>query len=628
MKKIFLFLSISRIIFLNSTSTWQENYRFRPEIYARNYGEPKESRGFFQITIQEQESALFHFVPESPIGQKVLDWWARRQENVHPPEYWIEQYEAAARAKGCNLSIFKWHPASREKLFNYFEGYQINGYRQMLEMFPEFQRQMYLVSKKIENDNNPILEKIKFEGKTLREYITKEGEFYIRDRQRSFENIYQGNERANKAALKARQEASKKWGFQSQTFNLDEKTKRFLVEAEIDKSIFELAYGTPLQIQLHKEFVDITKNCATQYFQVHEQLKPMYQNIGKYAEVGCKAAQNKQIEAAGFLAEFCRHTYAFVSGAYKACHDNIEALSETLAHPIRTAQELASLAGKAITAYVRASFESDLIDHYTVTYLLDGQIPETEVYREASKSFAGFGETLESFYKSVSNMSSEETCENAGYLITDGLINFWALPQGASYATQKVSQAITRGKKTLQGFGVVGEQSSKLVGLAGIEGPVRASKIMDKAEVFKQKNPEAFFPKAKKAVDSHKTIKRVSASELTKVDPTKHTGIIKKNSITLKEAGFTHAYSDKHVSKGIDLFGERDKVTKEVLTIIQKADGLKLVQEGTNQIKCHFNNELMEIRFRVEDGELISFNFFREWSDRHIQNKIFLEGNL
>src|SRR3990167_8204942 len=173
MKKIFLFLSISRIIFLNSTSTWQENYRFRPEIYARNYGEPKESRGFFQITIQEQESALFHFVPESPIGQKVLDWCARRQENVHPPEYWIEQYEAAARAKGCNLSIFKWHPASREKLFNYFEGYQINGYRQMLEMFPEFQRQMYLVSKKIENDNNPILENIKFEGKTLREYITK-----------------------------------------------------------------------------------------------------------------------------------------------------------------------------------------------------------------------------------------------------------------------------------------------------------------------------------------------------------------------------------------------------------------------------------------------------------------------
>lgn len=72
----------------------------------------------------------------------------------------------------------------------------------------------------------------------------------------------------------------------------------------------------------------------------------------------------------------------------------------------------------------------------------------------------------------------------------------------------------------------------------------------------------------------------------------------------------------------MDLGNTEDEIMDSGLNIIRDIDKHGLLQEGSSQIWTHINEFDVEIRTYVKQGELISFDMFKNWSKRKMPSNI------
>ncbi|WP_254664261.1 hypothetical protein [Lysinibacillus fusiformis] len=73
-------------------------------------------------------------------------------------------------------------------------------------------------------------------------------------------------------------------------------------------------------------------------------------------------------------------------------------------------------------------------------------------------------------------------------------------------------------------------------------------------------------------------------------------------------------------------YGNIDTLVNYIIEDIRRTDSGDLIKDGWNSIKTVYgkDNKLLEIRFYVEDGKLLSFNAFPDHSKKDASNVIWL----
>lgn len=86
-----------------------------------------------------------------------------------------------------------------------------------------------------------------------------------------------------------------------------------------------------------------------------------------------------------------------------------------------------------------------------------------------------------------------------------------------------------------------------------------------------------------------------------------------------------HIFSDNHKAKGImELGPTQEAINDKFIQIIKEADVRNLLKEGPNNIITKINGKDVTIRAFIKNDEVISYNGFMKFSDRRVDNKIYL----
>lgn len=90
-----------------------------------------------------------------------------------------------------------------------------------------------------------------------------------------------------------------------------------------------------------------------------------------------------------------------------------------------------------------------------------------------------------------------------------------------------------------------------------------------------------------------------------------------------KALDYEHVFSEEHDRNGImDLGSSKKRIMDMLVEYIIKADKMKLLKDGHNQVRDMVNGHEMEIRFKIINGEILKITAFRGWSPREINNVV------